>query len=165
MRVIFFWKCSKLNLNLENSKKIQKLFFILRSFHLKMLLWIISSKTRLLLRFWISARETFSAWIAFPGVNKFGKGVVLHLWNVFQPVYHVTCRRVLWNETFLEIYLTMSFRVPKFKNTSAIIHQCHSFFENFQNWIKIYKTQKKIQKMVLVSVITAYENVAIFCLY
>ena len=36
---------------------------------------------------------------------------------MFSHFYHVTCQRVLWNRTFLYIYLSTSFGVRKFKNT------------------------------------------------
>ena len=62
----------------------------------------------------------FSTWMPFTGINKYGKFAVVLLWTVFWPVYHATCERVLWNGTFLDIYLTTSFRVRKFKNASAL---------------------------------------------
>ena len=36
---------------------------------------------------------------------------------MFRPIYNVTSRRVLWNGTFLCIYLSTFFGVCKFKNT------------------------------------------------
>ena len=39
-------------------------------------------------------------WFSFTEINKYGKGAVLQLGTLFQPVYHVTCQRVLWNVTF-----------------------------------------------------------------
>ena len=69
------------------------------------------------LRLGISLRETFSNWLGFTGINKYVKHAVVHLWTVFQPVYHVTCQRILWNGTFLDIYLTTFLGICKFKNT------------------------------------------------
>ena len=45
-------------------------------------------------------RETFSTWIAFTSINKYGKGVQDQLWTVLRHIYHITFRRVLWNRTF-----------------------------------------------------------------
>ena len=79
-----------------------------------------------MLKFCISLRETFSTKIVFTGINKYGKGAVVQIWTVFWPVSHVTCGRVLWNGTFLDIYLTTFFRVRKFNNTFKLWRQ--SFF-------------------------------------
>ena len=48
----------------------------------------------------ISLRETLPGWIAFREINKNGKGAVLQISTDFRPVYHVSCRRILWNRTF-----------------------------------------------------------------
>ena len=53
-------------------------------------------------------------------MNQYYKLAVVQLWTVFWPVYHVTCGSVLWNRTFLYIYLTTFFSVRNFKNTSAL---------------------------------------------
>ena len=53
-----------------------------------------------ILRICISLRKNFSTWIAFSSINKYGKGDVVQLCNLFRPLYHVTCRTVLWNGTF-----------------------------------------------------------------
>ena len=46
----------------------------------------------------------------------------------FQAIYHVTCGKNLWNETFLDIYLTTFFGVRKFKKTFKLWWS--SFFWN-----------------------------------
>ena len=42
-----------------------------------------------------SLRETFSDSIAFRGINKYGKGVVVQISTVFRSIFYVTCQRVL----------------------------------------------------------------------
>ena len=64
-------------------------------------------------------------------INKYGKGAVTQISKVFPPAYHVTCGGVVWNGTFLDIYLTTIFRVRKFKNKSAM--RVIFFFENVEN--------------------------------
>ena len=111
MRVIFFGKCSKLNLNLENDKKkfenifrfsdnciwkcCYRLSLSIREYLLLAVNGLTNSAEILHITQW-----DFSTWISFTGTNKYGKGAAVQLWTVFWPVYHVTCRRVLWNGTF-----------------------------------------------------------------
>ena len=54
--------------------------------------WIYISK--------LSLREIFSNPIALRMINKYGRGAAIQNSTVFQRVYHVTFRRVLWNRTF-----------------------------------------------------------------
>ena len=75
------------------------------------------------LRFWISLRGTFSTWIAFTGINKYGKDAVVQISTIFRTIYHVASQRVL------EIYVTTSFE----SITSKIDHIEGLFFENVQN--------------------------------
>ena len=49
---------------------------------------------------WMSIRETFSNSIDLALINEYDKGAVMHIWTVLGHVYHVSFRRVLWNETF-----------------------------------------------------------------
>ena len=104
---LFLWKCSKLNVNLANAKKKFEAIFCFWDNSI----WKCCYKLSLLrreyllsavngLRFCISLRETLSTWVAFTGINKYGKGAVIQLWTVSRPVYDVTCRRALWNGTF-----------------------------------------------------------------
>ena len=86
----------------------------------------------------MSHRDTCSIWISFTGINKYGKFAVVLPWTVFWPVCHVTCQRVLWNETFLEIYLTTFYEVPKFKNwfkvwASSLFWKCSKLNPNLGN--------------------------------
>ena len=55
-------------------------------------------------RFGMSIRETFSNTLLFPVTNEYDKGAVMQISTVIWHVYHVACRRVLWD--FLDIYLT-----------------------------------------------------------
>ena len=106
----FFRKISRFDLNLENAKKNSKNIFRFWD----NCIWKCSYKVPLLrteyllfaanglkkvLRFCISFRDTFSTWINFTGINKYGKGALLHISTAFGPVYHVTCWRVLSNGT------------------------------------------------------------------
>ena len=45
-------------------------------------------------------QRDFSTWTAFTGINKYRKSAVVQISTDFRPVYDVTCRRVLWNDTF-----------------------------------------------------------------
>ena len=91
------------------------------------------------LRFWKSLWETFRNWILFTGINRYIKGAVFQLWTMCRTMYHVTCRRILWNGTFLHIYLTMFLGVRKFKNTFKISGSFFFFWNssklnlNFEN--------------------------------
>ena len=44
--------------------------------------------------------ETFSNLIAFTVINKYRKSGVIQISALFDPIYHVDCRRVLWKTTF-----------------------------------------------------------------
>ena len=85
------------------------------------------NRLKTVLRFCISLGETFETWMSFTGINKYGKFVVVLLWTVFWPAYHVTCQRVLWNGTFLDIYLTTFFKVRKFKNLLKLLPSSFSW--------------------------------------
>ena len=87
------------------------------------------------LRICISLRETFSTWIVFTGINKYGNGAVVQTSTVFRTVCYVTCRSVLWN--ILDIYLTTCLGVRNFKNTSAV---------RLMFCFKMYKIESKIRK-------------------
>ena len=52
------------------------------------------------LRFCISLREPFSAWISFTWINKSGKGAAAQISTLLRPAYHVTCWRYFWKGTF-----------------------------------------------------------------
>ena len=43
----------------------------------------------------ITQRESFSKWIPFRVINKYGKGAGVHISTVFRVVYYVPCRGVL----------------------------------------------------------------------
>ena len=131
MRVIFFQKCSKLSLNLENVKKnSENIFGFLdnciyeeeNTCHWK------SMGYQTLLRFFISPRETISTLTVFTEITKYGNGAAFEISTVFRSVYHVTCRRVLIN--FLELYLKYFEQVQKY-----ISYEGHLFFENIENSI------------------------------
>ena len=47
---------------------------------------------------------------------KYDKGAAVMIWKVFEHVYHVACRRVLWNGTFRYLY-NLVFAGRNFGNT------------------------------------------------
>ena len=51
------------------------------------------------LKTWMPLREIFYNLITFTVSNKYGMGAVVEIETVFQSVYHVAFRGVLWNET------------------------------------------------------------------
>ena len=90
----FFWKCSKLNFNLENGKKNWE-----NIFHFwNKCIWKFCNKLSLLGReylpptinaltkspkiLYISKRD-LSDWSEFSEINKYGNGAVVQLWTVF----------------------------------------------------------------------------------
>ena len=56
--------------------------------------------SQVILRLWISIRETFFNWTAFTVINKYGKGAAVQISTVFHHIYHGICQSVLWNGTF-----------------------------------------------------------------
>ena len=51
-------------------------------------------------RFGMSIRETFFNSFDFAVINEYDKSAVMQIWTMLRHVYHVACRRVLWNGTF-----------------------------------------------------------------
>ena len=69
-------------------------------------------------KFWISLGETFSNWIVFEGINKYGKGAIVHISTLIWTIHYVTFQRS--SETdILDIYITTFSGVPKLKNVWA----------------------------------------------
>ena len=54
-----------------------------------------SMRSKTVLRFGISLKETFSNAITFTVINKYGKGPAVHIATVFQNICYVVCPRVL----------------------------------------------------------------------
>ena len=50
--------------------------------------------------FCLSLGETFLNLTAFTVINKYRKSGVIQISALFDPIYYVACRRVLWNATF-----------------------------------------------------------------
>ena len=111
MSVIFFLKMSRIDSRFwKLKKKIKKNVFFWGSF-----LWRCSYKLSLIRREYLSLavngltnspktlhrtqRDFFQLSYVFM-INKYGKGAVVQILTLFRPVYHVTCRRVLWSGTF-----------------------------------------------------------------
>ena len=56
--------------------------------------------------------------MAFIVIENYCKGAVIQISTVFQPIYYVTCRRVLLNRTFY------TFIFPRFSDSASLkIHQ------------------------------------------
>ena len=111
MRVIFFKKCSKFNIDFDNALKNSEKRFcfwdnwiwigcVNLSLLTKKYLWPTVNVLETVLRILISPRETFSNSLTFTVINKYGKAGVAQVLTVFGFPYHVACRRVLWNGTF-----------------------------------------------------------------
>ena len=63
-------------------------------------LWLAVNVSKNVLRFCLLPRGTFSNLMSFKVINKYGKMCVIQISAVFDPIYHVDCRRVSWNATF-----------------------------------------------------------------
>ena len=114
MRIIFFWKCRKFNGDFKNPEYLEKVFCfrdksistgcvkfsLLRKEYFLLVVNLLTRREYLLSVvniFSISVRETFSNSIAFTVINKYA---AVHISTVLGPIYHVACRRVVWQENF-----------------------------------------------------------------
>ena len=59
-----------------------------------------SMRQQTVLRFCISLKDTLSNAITFTVINKYGKGAIVHIPTVLEPICYVACQRVLSNTTF-----------------------------------------------------------------
>ena len=92
----FFSKYLKFLVNFKNTaKNWEKVFCSWDNS-----IWIGIVKLSLLRRRYFSIRETFSNSINLAVINKYDKGAVLPISTVLGRVYHVACRRNVWNGTF-----------------------------------------------------------------
>ena len=89
-------------------------------------------------------RKTFSNWIALTVISKYGKGAVVQNSTVFRPASHVTCPRVHTKTRLFRHLSNHVFGGPSVQK--HISYEGHIFFQNDQNWISIFKMQKKIEK-------------------
>ena len=110
MRVILFLEMFKIESKFTKwKKKLENIFRFWDN-----CIWICCYKLSLLRReyllsavnkvtnsqiFHITQRD-FSTWIAFTGINKYGKGAPVQILKVFCVVYYVTCPRYLTRGTF-----------------------------------------------------------------
>ena len=108
---VFFWKCSKFDLNFKSGEKNPKNLFCF----LDNCIWIGCFKLSLLRREYLLStvnvltkspkilqitKRDFLQLNAFTLINKCGKGTVVMISTVFRPVYNVPFRRVLLNVNF-----------------------------------------------------------------
>ena len=111
MRVRFFRKCSKLNVDLKNWETNSEEMFCFWDKGI----WIVCIELSLLRREYLSSvvnvltksfktfhvtKNNFSDWLTFKVINQFGKGAGIKTESVFWPVYHPACRGVLSNGSF-----------------------------------------------------------------
>ena len=111
MKVIFFWKCSKFNLDLKNEEKNSEKNFG----SWDKCIWILCIHLSLLIREYLSlavnvlrkglknfhvSKNDFCNSITFRVITQDDKGALIKVESVFQPVYHVACREVLSNGSF-----------------------------------------------------------------
>ena len=79
--IFFFWKCSKLNLNLENANQICKNLFVSK---------IIASENVaincLSPKILHISQKDFLSRNYFTGINKYGKGALVQISTLFPPV-------------------------------------------------------------------------------
>ena len=106
MRVIFFWKWSKFNVDFKNGAKNCKKSFVserivselvaLNFLHIeentchRQSMW-----QQTALRICIELTQTFTNWSMWTLMNKYGKGSVVQISTVFGPFSHVCCGRDL----------------------------------------------------------------------
>ena len=135
MRVVFFCKCLKFNIDFKNAKKKNKKKTD-NSFFWDKTIWIGHVKLSLLRReYWSSAvnvlrnslkifhitkRDFFQLSCLHSDHKNMIKVLSLRL-KVLEPVYNVAFWRVVWNGDVLDIYLTTFSRVLNLGNTSAIM--------------------------------------------
>ena len=111
MRVTFFWKMVKIKSRLQKcSKNWGKVSCLWDNCIwigiVKLSLWrtgYFSSAANVLTsspKICMSIRETFSNSIDLSVVKEYDKSAVMQISTVLGHVYHVACRRVLWNGTF-----------------------------------------------------------------
>ena len=111
VRVIFFWKYSKFNVDFRNWEKNPEQVFcfwdnsiwigcvklcLLGREYLSTAVNVLTNKLKVLQR----TKRDFSNSIAFTVINKYGKGAVLQNPTGFRLVYNLACRRAIWNGTF-----------------------------------------------------------------
>ena len=111
MRIIFFWKCSKFNVDLENGEKSSEKIFCFWD----KCIWIVCFELSLVIREYLSlavnvlkkvlktfhvTKGYFSNSIPFKVINQYGKGAGVKIKSVFWCVYNVAYRGILSNGSF-----------------------------------------------------------------
>ena len=110
MRVTFFWKSSKFNVDSKNAEKnIEKRFCFWDKG-----IWIVCIEFFLLIREFLSStvnvlrkrlknfhisKSDFCNLITFIVITQDDKSAPIKIESVFQPVLHVACREILSNKT------------------------------------------------------------------
>ena len=97
-------------------------------------------------RFSMSIGETFSKWIDLAMIVEYDKGAVAKIWTVLGHVYHVSCRRVLFNGTFRHSS-DYVFGIDNFEDTKSI--KIIFFFKMVAIWSTFAKCMDKFRKSFL----------------
>ena len=99
---------------------------------------------QIVLRFSISIRQTFSTWIAFTEINKYGKVAVVQLWTAF-VLFTMLLEEGSSERDFWHTYLATYFGIGKFKNISAMM--VIFFKKNFITESKFRKCKIKLENI------------------
>ena len=169
MRVTFFWKCSKFNLDLKNAKKQSEKGFCFWDKSI----WTGCVKLSLPRKEYLSS--TVGVLTSSLKIFHFTKTDFFQL-NYVHTDQLILQRRCRWDwltvlvrlpyclsrgplkQVFLDIYLTLL--------SESVIWEIHklwgsSLFENFQNLMYFWKIDKTVKKNILVFVINASEFLAL----
>ena len=111
MSVIFFWKCSKFNVESKNAEKNPEKIFSFRD----KCIWIVCIQLSLLIREYLSSavnvlkkrlknfhvsKSDFYNSITFTVITQDDKGSLIDIESVLLPTYYVACQGVLRNGSF-----------------------------------------------------------------
>ena len=111
MRVRFFRKCSKFNVDLKNEEKNSEKFFSfwdkciwivcieLSPLRIEYLSSAVNVLTKSFKNFHVKKKD-FSNSITFIVINQYGKRAGIKIESLFQPFYHATCWGVFPNGSF-----------------------------------------------------------------
>ena len=87
----------------------------------------------------MSIRETFSNGISFAVINHYDKSAVMQISAVLGHVYHVACRRVVWNRIFRHLsdyfFLVRNSEIQDLW-ASSFWSKCSKFQLDFKNAAK-----------------------------
>ena len=112
MTVFFFWKYLKFLIDSKNGHRISEKVFcfwdnciwigivklsLLRTGFFSLAANVLTSSPKI---WYVKKTKTFSNSIDLAVINEYDRDAVIQISTVVPVVYHVACRRVLWNGTF-----------------------------------------------------------------